>query len=189
MSVLFKLEGTIVIPNEETLIIPPFDEIWSRDKSEDKWMALREFAYIEFMTSMLKSNPYKGYSKDVRDEKIREDIIKVEDWKPDELVKQAMLKIEEFQTDGSESYTLLVDALKAKDSLQNFLRTFDLDERNRHGGMILKPRDVTSSLLDLDKVVTAINTLKKKVEEDIFESVKTRGGKIISPFANPNSIL
>ena len=43
-------------------------------------------------------------------------------------------------------------------------------------------------MLDLDRVVTSINTLKKKVEEDTFEAVKTRANKVISPFANPDNL-
>ena len=188
MSWLFKIEGTNVFPNEETLLIYPFDEIWKRDTSEDKWMAMREFTYVEFMTSQLKSNPYKGYSREVRDTKLREDIIREESWQPDEYVERAMQKIEEFQTEGSESYTLLMDALRAKETLQKFLREFNLDERSNNGAMIMKPKDITTALLDLDKVVASISSLKKKVEEDMFETVKTRANKVISPFANPNSI-
>ena len=188
MSWLFKIEGTIVYPNAETLLVPPYKEIWERDKSKDKWVAMKEFAYAEFMTSQLKSNPYKGYSIEVRDKKIREDIIKDSKWQPDKLVKQAMAKIEEFQTNGSANYSLLKDAMKARESLQEFLQTVDLNERTRTGGMVLKPKDVTNALLDLDKVVTTFDALKKKVEEDLFETVKTRGNKVISPFADPNSI-
>lgn len=188
MSVLFKIEGTLVIPHPETLLIPPFKEIWDRDKNKDKWIALRELSYVEFMTSQLKSNPYKGYEESVRDIKIKEDIVKDKKWKPDKLVIEAMKKIEEFQTKGSASYTLLLDALKAKDTLQEFLRNLDLSQTNRSGGLILKPKDVTTALLDLDRVVTALSKLQKKVEQDLFEDIKTRGGKVISPFANPNSI-
>lgn len=188
MSWLFKIEDRKVFPNEETLLIPPFSQIWERDESPDKWLAIREFAYIEFMTSQLKSNPYKGYSEKVREEKLREDIIKEDTWIPDELVMEAMKKIEEFQTNGSGAYTLLIDTLKAKETLQEFLRSVNLKERTDKGAMVLKPKDVTAAMLDLDKLVTSLDVLKKKVEEDTFETVKTRANKVISPFANPDSL-
>ena len=54
--------------------------------------------------------------------------------------------------------------------------------------MVLKPKDVTAAMLDLDKLVTSLDVLKKKVEEDTFETVKTRANKVISPFANPDSL-
>lgn len=188
MSWLFKIEDRKVFPNEETLLTPPFSQIWQRDESPDKWLAMREFAYIEFMTSQLKSNPYKGYSEKVREVKIKEDIIIDPTWQPDWLVEQAMKKIEEFQTEGSESYTLLASALRAKEKIEDFFDTFQLDETTDKGALKLKPKDVTGAMLDLDRVVTSINTLKKKVEEDTFEAVKTRANKVISPFANPDSL-
>ena len=140
------------------------------------------------MTSQLKSNPYKGYSEKVREVKIKEDIIIDPTWQPDYLVEQAMKKIEEFQTEGSESYTLLASALRAKEKIENFFDTFELDETTDKGAFKLKPKDVTGAMLDLDRVVTSINTLKKKVKEDTFEAVKTRANKVISPFANPDSL-
>ena len=72
--------------------------------------------------------------------------------------------------------------------IENFFNTFELDETTDKGALKLKPKDVTGAMLDLDRVVTSINTLKKKVEEDTFEAVKTRANKVISPFANPDSL-
>ena len=188
MSWLFKIEGKKVFPNTETLLTPPFKEIWERDKSEDKWTAMKEFAYIEFMTSQLKSNPYKGYSDEIRDVKLREDIIQDTEWEPDFLIKLGMEKINLIQTEGSKSYSLLLSANKAVDSVKKFLDDIDLTVTTDKGALVLKPKDVTGALADLDKVVTNLSNLKKKVEEDLFEVVKTRANKIISPFANPNSI-
>ena len=71
MAYLFSVEGKIVQPNTETLLVSPFKEIWARDKSKGKENALEEFTYIEFMTSMLKSNPYKGYAPEVKEEVIK----------------------------------------------------------------------------------------------------------------------
>ena len=59
MAYLFKIEGKAVFPNEETLLIEPFKSIWERDTSKNKEYALEDFAYIEFITSLLKTNPYR----------------------------------------------------------------------------------------------------------------------------------
>ena len=119
---------------------------------------------------------------------VKEDIIIDPTWQPDWLVEQAMKKIEELQTEGSETYNLLASALRAKEKIEDFFNTFQLDETTDKGALKLKPKDVTGAMLDLDRVVTSINTLKKKVEEDTFEAVKTRANKVISPFANPDSL-
>lgn len=187
MSWLFKIEGSMVNPNPETLLVPPFKEIWERDTSSDKWLAKREFAFAEFMTSQLKSNPYKGYSDEVREKKIKEDLMD-KDWEADELVKQAMEKIVDIQTNGSPSYRSYLIAIKAKDKSEKWLDEFDQDERLANGALVLKPKDISTALLDFGKVATEMESMKKKVEEELFETVRTRANKVISPFANPNSI-
>lgn len=187
MAYLFKVEDKIVKPTDEVLQIPPFKEIWERDTSKNKEVALQEFTYIEFMTSALKTNPYRGYSDDKKEEVIRKDVIRIEGWEPDLLVKQGMLKVVEFQKEASESYSLYLSAVTAKNKLQDFFNTFNINKTNmKTGAPIYKPRDITSALQDLDKTIVSLQSLEKKVEEDLFESVKIRGQKEISPFADPN---
>ena len=51
MSYLFIVENNIAKPNTETLLIEPFKTIWERDKTEDKGQAIKEFTFIELMSS------------------------------------------------------------------------------------------------------------------------------------------
>lgn len=189
MAYLFRVEDKVVKPTDEVLQVPPFKDIWERDKSPNKEVALQEFTYIEFMTSALKTNPYRGYSEDRKEAVIRQDIIKIPDWNPDELVLKGIAKVKEFQTEGSESYSLYLSALVAKNKLQDFFNTFNMNKMNaKTGAPIYKPRDITTALQDLDKTIISLQSLEKKVEEDLFESAKIRGQKEISPFADPNVI-
>lgn len=190
MAYLFKVEGNRVYPNEETLLISPFKEIWGRDNSPEKEVAIKELTYIEFMTSQLKTNPYKGYRETQRDEVLKKDIIKDENWKPDDLVIDAMDKIEEFQKEASSSYKLYKASLKAKENLEDFLLSVDLQsEENKtdKGAMVLKPKDITTALLDVDKVTASLSALHQKIEEELYEEVKVRAGKKIGVFARPES--
>lgn len=190
MAYLFKVEDKIVKPTDEILQVSPFKEIWERDSSPNKEVALQEFTYIEFMTSALKTNPYRGYSEDKKAEIITKDIIKVENWSPDILVLKGMEKVRQFQTEGSESYSLYLSAVVAKNKLQDFFNTFNINKVNmKTGTPIYKPRDITSALQDLDKTIVSLQSLEKKVEEDLFESAKIRGQKEISPFADPNILV
>lgn len=189
MSWLFTVEGKKVVPHKETLLIYPYNEIWERDKSPGKELALREYSYIEFTMSMLKTNPYRGYSTIRKKEVLLNEIIKDESWVEDILIVEGMAKLKQFQTEASPTYSLYASALRAKDKLQNFLDNFDINERNEKTNLpIYKPKEITSALLDIDKVVTSLATLSKKVEEELYEAVKTKGQKDISPFANPNSL-
>ena len=98
MAYLFIVEDKVVKPTEETLLIYPFSEIWERDKSKGKELALKEFAYIEFSVSLLSSNPYKGYSDKVRHEVLCRDLFNDESWKPDILISKGLEKISIFQS-------------------------------------------------------------------------------------------
>lgn len=190
MAYLFKVEGKIVQPNTETLLISPFKEIWARDKSKGKESALQEFTYIEFMTSMLKSNPYKGYATEVKAKVVKEAVITQDNWEPDELIFKGMQYIFEIQKKGSPTYTLYMSALQAKDKLERFFRTVDLDERSPKTGFpIYKPKELSSAMLDVDKLTASLAALAKKVEEELFDDIKTRGSKEISPFADPSSLI
>ena len=117
MAYLFEVVNKIVVPTDEVLQVPPFKEIWERDKSPKKEVAIQEFTYMEFMTSSLATNPYRGYSEDKKEAVIRREIIKEKNWKPDKLIEEGMEKIITLQTEGSSTYSLYMSAIKAKDKL------------------------------------------------------------------------
>lgn len=184
MAHLFKVESNVVFPNEETLLIPPFKDIWDRDTSKGKEQALKELAYVEFMSSLLASNPYKGYNEDLRGVVIIKDVFKEDVWVPDELVLSGIKKIKDFQTEASPSYKSYLAAMVANDKINTFFETVDLTKINfKTGTPVYKPKEVTSALLDVDKITASLDSLKKKVEEELFEAVKVKGQKEISPFA------
>jgi hypothetical protein len=190
MSYLFKIRDRNVYPNEETLLVPPFKKLWERDRTREKLEATKEFAYIEFMTSMLKSNPYRGYKKEKRSETIIKDLMINKNWKPDKLVLEGIKKIETFQKEASPSFSLYEAAIRAKNNLESFLSEIDLNGESNYtdkGNMILKPKDVTSAILDVPKVTESLHELEEKIQEEIFEEVKTRANKEISIFAKMES--
>ena len=90
MAFLFTVQEKSVFPNTETLLISPFKEIWARDKTQGKELAIEELTYIEFVTSLKKSNPYRQYPEKLKAQKVQEEIIRREDWKPDDLIKKGI---------------------------------------------------------------------------------------------------
>jgi len=189
MAFLFKIENKKVFPNTETLLISPFKEIWERDKSNGKEVAISEFAYIEFMSSILKTNPYREYPEDRKDTLIRKEIIKNDKWKPDELIHQALNKIKLLQTEGSITYNYWMSNKLAIEKMIDFFNNFNLNERNeKTNNPIYKPKDITSAIIDAEKTLSTLNAIKSKVDEEVFSNVKVRKDKIISPFANPDSL-
>ena len=189
MSYLFTINDKVVFPNPETLLIYPFKDIWERDSSPGKEVALQEFAYIEFMVSMMKSNPFREYPEDKKDSVIKNEVIADKDWQPDELILKGMEKIVQFQTDGSLTYRYWMSNKAALEKQIEFFESVDVNERNfKTGNPIYKPKDIPDAVANAEKVLTTINALKTKVDEEIFESSKMRSDKIISPFADPNSL-
>lgn len=189
MAFLFEVNGRSVFPNPETLLISPYKEIWARDTDVNKEFALEEMAYIEFMGSMKKSNPFSGYDASIRGEKVRDAVITTANWSPDTLVIQGIKRLEKLQTEASVSYSFLMAARKAAETIKDFFNTVDLNERNEKSGTpIYKPKDVTSAINDAEKIIQNLDAIQKKVEQDMYESTKTKADKQISAFANPDSL-
>lgn len=184
MSMLFQVEGKAVIPNTETLLIEPFKTIWNRDTTPDKVVAMDEFKYIEFTTSMLKTNPYAGYNEDKKAEVIIEQCVHMENWQPDELILQAQERVRAFQDDASPTYSYYMAAKRGAEEMKTFFLNFSMNEVNlKTGNPVYKPVDITRALKDTNDVLQRLDSMKKKVEQELFEVTKRRGEKTISPFA------
>lgn len=186
---LFVVEGKVVKPNTETLLISPYREIWERDESTGKFRAIQELSYIEFIVSQKKSNPYSGYAPSVRSTKIIRDLFLDDDgWEPDELVDLGIEKLKEFQAKASPTYRYWESVYMAVEKMNIFFRTFNIKERNeKTGNPIYKPRDITSAVKETDDMLAKMNKLKEKVENDLFDVVINRGGREDSPFADPEN--
>ena len=189
MAVLFTIENKVVYPHAETLLVTPFKEIWARDEAEDKNNALEEYAYIEFMSSMRTTNPFRQYGEGRKEAEIIKNVITQEDWQPDELVKDGIKKIIQMQKDGSSTYNYYLSAKKAIENLQNFFETVDVTEVNmKTGGLLYKPRDITSAINDVEKNLANLKALEVKVEQELFETTKKKADKEVSFFATRESL-
>lgn len=181
MAHLFILESNRAKPNVETLLISPFKEIWDRDSSLNKDLAIKEFSYIEFMSSMKKSNPFNGYGEDIRAEKIVENLGMPKGWVADELVISGIDFINRVNSEGNPFYLAYMDSLESLNKTRAFTKTIDLTERNKMGMPVYKPSDVYSAIEKVENAVLKVNSLKEKVEQHAFDSAKTRGNKVINP--------
>jgi len=182
MAFLFVVENNIAKPNTEVLLTSPFKEIWDRDYTEDKEQATKEFTFIEFMSSKKKTNPYAGYDDQMRFERLKE-LLFDESWEMDELIESALIKIKDFQEEASETYQYYLSARIAAEKMRGFFRDFSFSDVNeRTGNPLYKPSDITRALNDTDKVLQNLNSMKEKVEQELFEQTKTRGNKEINPF-------
>jgi hypothetical protein len=183
MAFLFEINNKVVYPKPETLLIEPFNTIWNRDKSTNKEIAIQEMTYIEFITSMLKSNPYREYPEETKHEILKKDIIKNDKWIPDDLIYEGINKIKLLQTEGSITYGYWMANKNAIEKMIAFFNDFDMNAVNLKSGMpIYKPRDITGAVSDAEKTLTTVNNLKAKVDEEVFQITKNKSDKTISTF-------
>lgn len=189
MSYLFKIEDGFVVPQPEILLVHPFSEIWERDEDTKKIVAKKELGYIEFMTSMMASNPYRDYSDDRKSEEVKKGLHIDEDWKPDKLVEDGIKYLDVLQTEGSISYRYWLSNKNVLEKQIQFFDEIDLNERNFKTGMpIYKPSDIPAAVEKAEKVLIVINNLKAKVDEELYETNKNKGGKEVSVFATIDSM-
>lgn len=189
MSLLFTIENKVVRPTVESLMISPFREIWERDTNPGKFNATNEFTYIEFMVSVKKTNPYRGYAKEIRHQKLAVDIMGHEEYVPDELIVKAMEALHVFQKEASSTYSYYLSAFNAAKKLEEFFNTFDMNSVNiKTGNPMYKPKDITMALNDTERVLQNLVTIEEKVNNEIFESVKIKGQKVVSVFASPDTL-
>ncbi|MGL6108269.1 MAG: hypothetical protein ACRC0V_07775 [Fusobacteriaceae bacterium] len=190
MSYLFEIEEKRVYPKAEILLVNPFKEIWDRDKSKNKETAIKELSYAEFMTSMLRSNPFREYAEDRKEVEIKQVLNIPKDWKGDSKLQLVIDKLEEIQTEGSVTYRYWKSNKTVIEKLIEFFNNIDVNERNpKTSAPIYKPADITKAITDSEKVLISITTAKKKVEEELFETTRNRSDKKIGYFANPESII
>lgn len=187
MAQLFEITDKVVYPHAETLLLEPFKSIWERDTTKGKEIAIKEFAFMEFMTSVRKTNPYKGYSDEKREELLLKDIIQDPKWEKDSLILRGMAEIKRFQTEASATYAYYISVRKAVQEMQTFLDQIDLSERTKMGAPVYKPKELTSALIDTEKVLANLRSLETKVEEELFQETKNRANKTVSYFASIDS--
>lgn len=182
MSYFFELENFIAKPKEEILLIEPFKSIWKEDKSKNKETAIKKFSLIELYTSKKKSNPFNGYNNKEKLDKILE-VLKSDENLICDKVKDGIKILEDLQTKYSPTYTYYLAALEATEKLKQFFLNFDISEVNPKTGLpIYKPKDITSALIDTEKALSNLLSLKDKVEQELYENTKNKGNKEINYF-------
>jgi len=180
---LFTIESGIVTPVPETLLIFPFDKIWERDSTAHKDNAIREFTYIEFLCSYKKSNPFSGFKNEVKEQRVKASVFKANpDWAPDDLVLEAIEVYRNFQKEASPSLRFYEAALEGITKLQDYFTTLDMTETTNQGSLVNKPSDVARALTQTSAILQNLESLREKVNQELFESNKTRANRTVNPF-------
>lgn len=187
---LFNVINNNAQPTTEVLLIYPFKDIWERDITPHRNGAIREFTYIEFMCSPKKTNPFYGYiDLEKRAKKIKENLFSKENveklitWKADDLILEGIKVYTEFIKNASPALNLLDSCYTAAKGIENFLNTENvLTKTNGRGMPLYKPVDIMRAIKEMEGIVKSLNGLREKVEQELYETSKTRGNRKTNRF-------
>lgn len=171
---LIKYEDFQVKLADEAFLVRPIRRLFNADRTDRKEHFWRQMSYLYFMT-----DPRSTYSYIMNDEDRSRVIIEQEglpsDFKPSELLLEAMEIYKQHTVTVSQK--LLNDALVAANTVGTFLRTVDLTEEDDKGRAKYNVSQITAALKNLEGIVNTIQTLQKKVEQEIVENGKARGAQ------------
>ena len=175
MAGLFDYKNYKVEISADALSIPPFRDLWERDKSKTKHKATQELSYVYFICDF--KSPYNIYDENERKIRVLEDHIKKADWKPDAVVKAAMDKYNEFQR--THSMRMLESARNLADKLSAYFDEVDFHATDDNGKPIYNAKDAMTNLKQVGDVIASLDSVKEKVEKEIDSKAKIKGQKKI----------
>ena len=171
MKIIDLVDGNIVI-TPEALCISPFSELWQKDKSKGKALAINQIKYIWFYSDF--NSPYFQHPESDRHNLVLMDVIRDKSF---ELTKEVK--------EGIDKYKQLTDspAIKAVESafifinkIQDYFKTVDLHE--------VDATKVSALFSNMPKIVAALNEAKKAAYAEETSSTKIRGGATLGQFEN-----
>lgn len=105
---LFELDriNYVVHPTEEALLLKPFSDIWKRDKTKSKEVALKEFGFVWFYCDA--KSQFLIIEEPIKTKELIKDLNLPTGWKADKIIKSA---IEYYNSHKSELELLYEGAL------------------------------------------------------------------------------
>lgn len=169
-----------VIPEAWGLL--PFKAILKRDKNRNKETAFKEMLFIYFYCDIRSDYVYITDNV-VRTTEIKKDIGLSEDWKIDDVIKEAVRYYESMSL--SPISKLYKGSLKAADDISKYLEKTDalLDERTINGGTVTTLATITASLKSVPVIMRDLKAAYKEVlsEQKEMEG-RTKGSRSLNPF-------
>ena len=160
---------------DEALLIKPIRKLFHQDRSASKEQFYKQMSYLYFMV-----DPRSTYSYILNEEDRAKAIIEQEgldaDFKPSALLQEAMEIYRKHTVTPSQE--LLNAALIAAHTVSDFLKRPDiLTDVDDKGKPKYQISSITAALKNVEGIVSSLQNLQKKVENEITEQSKTRGSQ------------
>ena len=161
---------------DEAFLVRPIRRLWHQDRSAQKEQFWRQMSFLYFTIS-----PASSYSYILDPEERAKAVIEQEglpeDFKPSELLLEAMKIYRKLTITPSQK--LLESSLIAANTVSTFLRDPTILERTDDKGRPLyQISSITAALKNVEGIVSSLQTLQKKVEQELQEDQgKARGAQ------------
>jgi len=173
---LIRYEDYQIKLADEAFLVRPIRRLFHQDRSERKEQFWRQISFMYFMVS-----PSSSYSYILDLDERASEIIKQEglpeDFKPSELLKEAMEIYRKLTITPSQK--LLESSLVAADTVSKFLSDPTiLGKVDDKGRPLYQISSITSALKNVEGIVNSLQTLQKKVEQELeINDGKARGSQ------------
>ena len=169
---LIKFENYELKVADEALLVRPIRRLFNADRSERKEKFFQQMSYLFFMV-----DPRSSYSYILDYDERHKAIVKQEglpdDFRPSEFLVEAMQIYKQHTTTVSQK--MLESALVSADKVSRFLRDVDLHEEDDKGRPKYQVSTITAALKNVEGIVSTLQNLQKKVEQELEEQGKARG--------------
>lgn len=177
---LIKIENFQLTIADEALLVKPIRKLWNQDRSASKEQFYKQMSYLYFMI-----DPRSTYSYILNEEERAKAIIEQEgldkDFKPSPLLQEAMEVYKKHTITPSQE--LLNAALVAANTVSVFLKNPDiLNEEDDKGRPKYQISAITTALKNVEGIVTSLQNLQSKVENELTEQSKARGSQELTIF-------
>lgn len=169
--------------NPHSIAIPPFRDIWDRDKSKTKEKATQEISYVVYLCDY--KSPYIAYAEQDRERVIKEDFIKDKDWVPDQLILDAIEKYKQLQS--TPILRMLKSALGVADKISGYLDSVDFKTLNTKGEYIYDINDILAAIDKVERAVKKLKAMEEQVKSEQMENTNVRGNAKIGLYEIPES--
>jgi hypothetical protein len=185
MEKIFDIVDGKVQINVKELTIPSFKKIYDSDKSKEKLDAFNKISYIIFMYKW--SSPYASYIDfDTRNKIVKKDIFGDENWEPDVLTKEAVIRYRDFQNNFSLQF--LEQNMTGAKKLMEFYTLVNWEEEDKSGKFKYSSRDLAANLKEAGNILKSLESLKEQVRREELETSSIRGGSQINTYEDAHSM-
>lgn len=179
---LFQMKDFSLQVDEIAWGLLPFKAILKRDKSRTKETAFKEMLFIYYYTD-IRSDYATIADSGIRLREIKKDIGLPEDWKIDDVIKEALRYYDSMSL--SPIAKLYKSSLKAADDISKYLEKTDelLAERTANGSTVTTLATITGSLKSVPIIMRDLKAAYKEVlsEQKELEG-RTKGSRTLNAF-------